>query len=84
MKLIVFDNRMNVREVYKVHYDNGTFKYKESLFGKEKTLPIIIDLFRFLHIDNDTQAQEKFFKDIENSVYDTLKLMHERGMIKWN
>jgi len=60
-------------------FDIKNITEKEFLLS----LPIlIIDLFRFLHIDNDIQAQEKFFKDLENSVYDTLKLMRERGMIK--
>jgi len=60
-------------------FDIKNITEKEFLLS----LPIlIIDLFRFLHIDNDTEAQEKFFKDTENAVYDTLKLMRERGMIK--
>jgi len=60
-------------------FDIKNITEKEFLLS----LPVlIIDLFRFLKIDNDKEAQEKFFKDIENSVYDTLKLMHERGMIK--
>ena len=45
-------------------------------------LPILIlDTFKFLHIQNDAEAQQKFFKDIENSVYETLKIMKERGVI---
>jgi len=58
-------------------FDIKNITEKEFLLS----LPVlIIDLFRFLKIDNDKGAQEKFFKDIESAVYDTLKLMHERGI----
>jgi len=43
MKLIIFDTRYNYKETLRGIYDNGTFKYKEGLFSKEKTLPIVID-----------------------------------------
>jgi len=43
MKLIIFDVRYNYKETLKGYYDNGTFKYKEGLFSKEATLPIVID-----------------------------------------
>jgi len=43
MKLIIFDTRYNYKETLKGYYDKGTFKYKDGLFSKEKTLPITID-----------------------------------------
>ena len=45
-------------------------------------LPVLIlDMFKFMHIESDTEAQQKFFKDIENSVYETLKIMREKGAL---
>jgi len=59
-------------------FDTKDITEKEFLLA----LPILIlDLFKFLHIENDTEAQQKFFKDTESMIYDTLKLMRERGAL---
>jgi len=55
MKLIVFDNRFNVRETYKGKYENGVFRYKENLFGKEKTLPITLDYNNLYSLPNEKE-----------------------------
>ena len=79
MKLIVFDNRMNIREVYKGHYDNGTFKYKESLFGKEKTLPIIIDYNNLYNLPNE--KEKVAFAIFDGSNYKQIGLSTESNKI---
>ena len=78
---------LNIR---KREFSNAAKRVSEAFDTKDITekefllaLPIlIIDTFKFLHIESDSEAQQKFFKDIESSVYDTLKLMKDRGMIK--
>jgi len=78
MKLIVFDNRMNVRETYRGHYDNGTFKYKESLF-KEKTLPIIIDYNNLYNLPNE--KEKVAFAIYDGSNYKQIGLSTENNKI---
>jgi hypothetical protein len=76
--------------IRKREFSNAAKRVSEAFDTKDITekefllaLPIlIIDTFKFLHIENDSEAQQKFFKDIESSVYDTLRLAKERGMIK--
>jgi len=79
MKLIVFDNRMNIRETYKGHYDNGTFKYKEGLFGKEKTLPIIIDYNNLYTLPNE--KEKVAFAIYDGSNYKQIGLSTESNKI---
>jgi len=79
MKLIVFDNRMNVRETYKGHYADGTFKYKENLFGKEKTLPIIIDYNNLYTLPNE--KEKVAFAIYDGSNYKQIGLSTESNKI---
>jgi len=73
----------------KREFNNAARRVSEAFDTKEITekefllaLPIlIIDLFKFMHIENDVEAQQKFFKDIENSVSDTLRLAKEKGVL---
>jgi len=59
-------------------FDTKGITEKEFLLA----LPIlIIDLFKFMHIENDVEAQQKFFKDIEKGVSDTLRLAKEKGVL---
>jgi len=75
--------------IRKREFNNAAKRVSEAFDTKDITekefllaLPIlIIDLFRFLHIENDSEAQQKFFKDIENSTYDTLKLAKRSGAL---
>jgi len=59
-------------------FDIKQISEKEFLLA----LPIlIIDLFKFMHIENDVEAQQKFFKDIESSIFETLRAAKERGSL---
>jgi len=45
--------------------------YKELV----TVLPILfIGIFKDMHIENDIEKQQKFFEELENAVYNTLKL----------
>ena len=75
--------------IKKREFANAAKRVSEAFDCKQITekefvlaLPIlIIDTFKFLHIENNSEAQQKFFKDIESSVYDTLRLAKERGAL---
>ena len=75
--------------IRKREFNNAARRVSEAFDTKKITekefllaLPIlIIDLFKFMHIENDAEAQQKFFKDIENSVSDTLRLAKEKGVL---
>jgi len=55
----------------------------EKITYKDLTivLPLlVIGLFRNADMLNDTEAQKKFFRDLENTVYITLQLAKEKGI----
>jgi len=75
--------------IRKREFNNAARRVSDAFDAKEITekefllaLPIlIIDLFKFMHIENDAEAQQKFFKDIENSVSYTLRLAKDKGVL---
>jgi len=79
MKLIVFDNRLNVRETFKGHYSDGTFKYKESILGKEKTLPISLDYNNLYTLPNE--KEKVAFAVFDGSNYKQIGLSTDNNTI---
>ena len=41
---------------------------------------LIINIFKDADVLNDTEAQQKFFRDLENTVYTTLQKAKEQGV----
>jgi len=68
--------------------ENAVKRIDEAFAAKHITdkellisLPLlIISIFRDADMLNDTEAQKKFFKDLENTVYITLQQAKEKGV----
>jgi len=75
-------------EVEMKKIDNAVKRIDEAFTAKHITveevaivLPLlIIGIFKDANMLNDAEAQQKFFRDLENSVYTTLQQAKEQGV----
>ena len=78
---------MPTKEEVEKELENAVKRINEAFTAKQIkdkelviALPLlIISIFKDANMLNDTEAQKKFFRDLENTVYITLQQAKEQG-----